>query len=219
MWRKDPATPWEDAAWVWVDSEGSPWEPFAASSKAALAALALDTGTLYDAVSSARSAAGDAAEEEAEAAVWEARTQQELSRAAERYPAQNEHRDRLAAKGIELPTNAFSVALEALARHGQFSAWLKQRSAEQALSVDAGRSGSRKTAPKKASPKKASTKKASKKASPKKASPKKASTKKASKKASPKKASPKKASPKKASPKKASPKKASPKKASPKNAP
>jgi len=40
LWRRDPATPRGDAACVWIDSEGSPWEAFDSSAEEGLAALA-----------------------------------------------------------------------------------------------------------------------------------------------------------------------------------
>jgi hypothetical protein len=51
LWRRDARTPWSEAAWVWIDAQGSPWEPFAVSAPQGLAMLALDVGTIFDALS------------------------------------------------------------------------------------------------------------------------------------------------------------------------
>lgn len=129
LWRRDPSTPWGDAPWVWIDSEGSPWEVFASSAEEGLAALSLYTGTLYDALSAATRTIDDSGAEAEAREQWRTRTPKALADAATRYEGQREHRARLARAGIALPTNAYATALDALRRHGRFSQWLTERSA------------------------------------------------------------------------------------------
>lgn len=126
LWRRDVATPWDRAAMVWLDSEGEPWEPFAATPIEGLAMLALDTGAVYDALSRACSVfeSADADDESERLATWNDRTQRELDKAASRWPAQSIHRARLASVGAPLPANAFAYALAALRAHGSFARWL-----------------------------------------------------------------------------------------------
>lgn len=127
LWRPDPSVPWSDAAMVWIDSEGSPYEAFASSLREGLAMLALDTGTIYDAVAGAVRTLEDPACEADRQREWVERTRRALQDAEGRYPGQRIHRERLAGAGIPLPENALVCALTAIRERGSFSAWLQEQ--------------------------------------------------------------------------------------------
>ena len=129
LWRKDASRPWDEAAWVWIDAQGSPWEAFASSAAEALAMLALDTGTICDALASGeRAARSRYAEDETEGREeWAVRTREELARSASRHQGQAAYREDLVRAGIALPINAFAVAIEAIRRNGRFSEWVRER--------------------------------------------------------------------------------------------
>ncbi|MBL8600777.1 MAG: hypothetical protein JNK72_02540 [Myxococcales bacterium] len=124
LWRKEPTDSWAHAAMVWIDSEGEPWEPFAATPAEGLAMLALDTGAVYDAAAAARYNPS-----REDVAAWGPRTAEALAKCLVRYPGQAEHRARLAAAGIALPSNALDIAHAALTAHGSFATWLASRAA------------------------------------------------------------------------------------------
>lgn len=129
LWRKDASRPWDEAAWVWIDAQGSPWEAFASSAAEGLAMLALDTGTICDALASGeRAARSRYAEDEVEGREeWAVRTREEIARSASRHEGQAAYREDLVRAGIALPINAFAVAIEAVRRSGRFSEWVRER--------------------------------------------------------------------------------------------
>lgn len=129
LWRKDASRPWDEAAWVWIDAQGSPWEAFASSAAEGLAMLALDIGTICDALASGeRAARSRYAEDEVEGREeWAVRTREEIARSASRHEGQAAYREDLVRAGIALPINAFAVAIEAIRRSGRFSEWVRER--------------------------------------------------------------------------------------------
>ena len=114
LWRPSEEVPWERAPAVWIDSEGDPCEVFAASLADALSLLALNMGTLYDAMR---------AVERGEQSGWKERTHKGIANMPSKYKEHPSYLKAIAVHGIKPTANAYVAIKAARQAHPSLRAW------------------------------------------------------------------------------------------------